>query len=119
MNEIRITPLRDVSESWSDFDENYLIGDDGHIYRRLKSSWYRAGYQQVRGYFGTAKQHTVHPHKAVALAYVEKPEGCTDVDHINNDKGDNRASNLQWLTHRDNMLKMHADRKERRANGKG
>ena len=28
--------------------------------------------------------------------------GCYQVDHVNNDKLDNRACNLQWLTVRDN-----------------
>ena len=34
------------------------------------------------------------------------PEGYV-VDHINNDKKDNRLENLQLLTHKENVLKWH------------
>lgn len=43
----------------------------------------------------------------VALAWVPNPDGLSDVDHINNDPLDNRAVNLQWLSHRDNLRKVH------------
>lgn len=112
---LRIKALNTLCDEWSGFDENYVIGDDGHIYRRLKSGHYRSGqkfpYQQVRGYYGTEKKHTVHLHKAVALAFLDKPEECTDVDHIDNDKTNNAADNLQWLTHRENLLKISTDAK--------
>ena len=36
----------------------------------------------------------------------EIPEGM-DVDHINNDKKDNRLSNLQLLTRKQNIIKYH------------
>ena len=114
---MRLKPLNILLTKWADFSDDYFIGDDGHIYRRLKSGYYRDrkyGYQQVRGKFGTDKQHTVQPAIACAVAFVPRKEGTTDVDHINNDKTDNRAENLQWLTHRDNLLKKSADRKEHR-----
>ena len=42
-------------------------------------------------------------HRLVAYAFIE---GSNErVDHINNDKSDNRAENLQFLTHRENISK--------------
>lgn len=36
-------------------------------------------------------------HKMVAEAFVERPDGCNDVEHKNGNKLDNRAENLQWV----------------------
>lgn len=114
---IRICPLNILCPEWAGMADNYVIGDDGYIYRRLKSNYYRSGsnypYQQVRSMFGTKeKQITVHVHKAVALAFINKPEGATDVDHIDNDKTNNAARNLQWLTHRENLIKRYKDARQ-------
>lgn len=118
---MKVKPLNSLCEAWSGFSEDYVVADDGCIYRLkdedyrpLKSGWYRSGhkypYQQVRGYFGTEKQHTIKVHRAVAMAFCERPAGATDVDHINNVKTDNRAVNLQWLSHKDNIAKMRRDK---------
>lgn len=46
-------------------------------------------------------------HRLVAKAFIENPNNLTDVDHIDNNKLNNNVINLQWLSHRDNMIKMH------------
>lgn len=42
-------------------------------------------------------------HRLVAEAFVPRPEGANHVNHINFDPGDNRAANLEWCTHLQNM----------------
>ena len=49
---------------------------------------------------GAKKRYTIH--RLVAEAYCDKPEGCEQVNHINGDKRDNRAENLEWVTASEN-----------------
>lgn len=47
-------------------------------------------------------------HRLVAETHVPNPNNLRDVNHINHNKGDNRAANLEWVTHQDNIKKAHA-----------
>lgn len=64
---------------------------------------------------GLKVNHFVH--RLVALAFHgEPPEGCTDCCHGNHNSLDNRAANLSWDSHRNNVLANFTDEwKERRA----
>lgn len=42
-------------------------------------------------------------HVFIAKTFLDKCENCTQVDHINNIKSDNRVENLQWITRSNNM----------------
>ena len=53
-------------------------------------------------------------HRLVAEAFVDNPHGLNSVNHINNDKKDNRAVNLEWMDHGDNVSKSYKDNLHRR-----
>jgi len=55
------------------------------------------------------KQYSVH--RIVAEAFIPNPQGYTEVNHINEDKSDNRACNLEWCSHVQNSN--HGTRGER------
>lgn len=78
--------------------------------RLLKQFQNRAGYLCVC-LSKEGEQTTVAVHRLVASAFVPNPEGKETVNHINEDKGDNRACNLEWLTLRENLR--HGTRAER------
>lgn len=68
-------------------------------------------YNKYTGYFGSYAGNQVH--RLVALAFVPNPEGFEQVGHKNDDRTDNRADNLMWITRRMNNNTRHANRLRR------
>lgn len=98
-----------MKESWrpiKDF-ENYEISNMGRVRNKhgriMKIHTNQTGYRQVpmskdgKGYLKCV-------HKLVAEAFIDNPRGCTEVNHIDEDKSNNRADNLEWCTHQENIL---------------
>lgn len=42
-------------------------------------------------------------HRLVALHFIDNPNNYRDVNHIDEDKYNNSHSNLEWVTHKDNI----------------
>lgn len=72
---------------------------------RLKKN----GYLQIDLRLGDKKRKWFLVHRLVAIAFIKNPKGLKTVDHINNNKQDNRVENLQWLTNKDNTNKAVKD----------
>lgn len=49
------------------------------------------------------KCYPVSVHVCVALAFIPNPNNYPEVNHIDGDKSNNRADNLEWCTHNQNM----------------
>ena len=82
--------------------------------RVLKPMTDRYGYLLVVLCAG-GKPKTLNVHRLVCEAFHENPENKPEVNHINEDKADNRACNLEWSTAKENCN--HGTRNERMAKG--
>ena len=55
---------------------------------------------------------TFNAHRLVALTHIANPFNYSDVDHIDEDKENNRVINLRWLSHQDNIKAYHQQRRD-------
>lgn len=60
------------------------------------------GYHNAQLYIG-GKPKTIKVHRIVALAFIPNPAGLPEVNHIDGNKLNNRVSNLQWISRKENM----------------
>lgn len=72
----------------------------------------RSGYLTI-GLHDNGSQKTVLVHRLVAEAFVDNPQSYNEVNHIDQDKLNNSAENLEWCTHKENVN--HGDEIERGA----
>jgi hypothetical protein len=71
-------------------------------WQELKSKKHKQSYPFViLSSFGTDKTITVH--RLVGLSFLPNPDQLRDINHINGDKADNHVSNLEWMSHKDNV----------------
>jgi hypothetical protein len=54
---------------------------------------------------------TIRIHRIVAEAFIEKVEGKNHINHIDNVRSNNKVSNLEWCTSKENAE--HRDRQKR------
>jgi hypothetical protein len=51
---------------------------------------------------GNTETKRFYIHRLVAMAFISNPSNKDCVNHLNRDKHDNRASNLEWVTYKEN-----------------
>lgn len=118
-----------MSEEWRDikgYEGLYQVSDQGRVKslkrkdclgrtvkkRILKPAFNGCGYLFVVLCAG-GKTRSSFVHRLVCQAFHENPDNKPQVNHINEDKADNRACNLEWCTCKQNLN--HGSRNERAA----
>lgn len=91
--------------------EGYYVNSYGRVWSDKSKKWLAPsnngkGYQIVI-LFKNGKQVCKSVHRLVAEAFVpnDDPQTKTEVDHLDGNRANNRADNLQWLSHTDNVRK--------------
>ena len=122
-----------MSEEWRDvvgYEGLYQVSSEGRVKslerkarhwrggeriqkeRILKPDVSKDGYLRAALYAG-GKRKWFRVHRLVCEAFHENPDNKPQVNHINEDKTDNRACNLEWCTAKENCN--HGSRNIRRA----
>ena len=78
-----------------------LHANKGHTTRLMSLAPHPRGYKQVL-LCKDGKHTSILVHRLVAAAFVPNPNNYNEVNHISEDKHDNRACNLEWVSHGDN-----------------
>lgn len=89
------------------YNDRYLVSNRGRVIS-LNSGSEMAQYVQKNGYAAVKlrthnAKRTFLVHRLVASAFVPNPNGLAEVNHIDGDKLNNSAENLEWVTHSQNM----------------
>lgn len=86
-----------------DLFSGYTVREDGQIVSRfgrvITPQMTKAGYVRVEL---AGRKHLVH--RLVAGAFIANPDGKPCVNHIDGNKTNNNASNLEWVTQSENQL---------------
>lgn len=111
-------PKNTECETWKLWPKNnmYAVSSNGRVMSRtsgrmLKIQTDKNGYRSYK-----ISKKTVLVHRAVAETFIPNPYNLPEVNHIDEDKGNNKVENLNWSTHIDNCN--YGSRNERTAKTK-
>ena len=72
--------------------------------KKLKVRFTKQGYGRV--YMrreSTNKREDVYIHRIIAELFIPNPDNLPEVNHLDNDRGNNKSNNLEWITRIDNI----------------
>lgn len=108
-----------MQEVWKpvvDYEKLYKVSNLGKI-KNAKTDRIRATFEKKNGYVSTTlwkdgKRTKVYIHRAVARAFIDNPYSFEEVNHKDLNKKNNCASNLEWCSHKENMMHAAKNKKD-------
>lgn len=79
--------------------EDYIVSSEGKIAKILSGTDNGKGYKTIIFPNGDRQ----YKHRIVAQAFIDNPNNYPIINHINGNKNDNRAKNLEWCTQSHNV----------------
>lgn len=104
-------------EVWKDIDScsTHQVSNMGRIYVKATNQIiYGHIYQRYRYVYvndNLGKRHHYAVHRLVAQAFVPNPDNKPQVDHIDSDPHNNKATNLRWVDHKEQMQNIETQKK--------
>lgn len=88
----------------------YSVSTEGRIrkdtnHKLLSPTKKPNGYYQVNLFTGDGRRKKEYVHRLVALTFIPNENGYPEVNHIDGIRDNNTLSNLEWVTHENNMAK--------------
>lgn len=85
----------------------YKITRNGQVWSEKSKRFLKLrsdrGYLRIYIYGLNGIRRNVRIHRLVAETYLPNPNNLKTVNHIDGNKSNNDVSNLEWLSHKDNM----------------
>lgn len=106
LKEREVNPMEEIWKDIEGYEGLYRVSNMGRIYgvknNIIRKPSERRFYLRVNlTKNGVSKHYTIH--RLVAEAFCPKRGGANEVNHINENKHDNRAVNLEWCTRLENI----------------
>ena len=105
-------------EIYEDFEVSNLGRIKSLNYRRTGKAELMTPSENTDGYFKVnlrknGENKTCYVHRLIAQTFIPNPENKPEINHIDEDKTNNRVDNLEWKWHKDNIN--HGTHNERSA----
>jgi len=82
--------------------EGYYIGEDGTVFKAMKPWHTSKGYLDIK----LNGQHC-GVHRLVGKHFIPNEQGKLEINHKDGNKDNNRYSNLEWMTRKENINHMY------------
>ena len=100
-----------MNNTWVDivgYEGIYKVSKDGQVMSVRKNKTIKP-WLNIYGYYSVrlhkdGNRRTAFVHRLIAQAFIPNPDNKSEVNHIDGNKLNNDISNLEWVSHRENII---------------